>query len=48
MKVNAYRVLNHPTTDTVYSKTRAGYYVAAGYAVEHETERIPANQENES
>lgn len=40
MKVNCYRVIGHPTTDTVYSKTRAGYYVAAGYGIEQTTEKM--------
>ncbi len=45
MKVDVYRVLNHPTTDKVYSKTRARLYRSAGYGIEHTSEKI---QENES
>lgn len=48
MKVNAYRVLNHPNVEYVYSKTRARMYQAAGYAVEQDTDKIHPNQENES
>lgn len=44
MKVNSYRVIDHPNTHKVYSKTRAGYYVAAGYGIEHTTEEIQANE----
>ncbi|WLW38194.1 hypothetical protein [Halorubrum spindle-shaped virus-BLv25] len=41
MKVNAYRVLNHPSGEImVFSKTRASYYVAAGYGVEQTTEKM--------
>jgi len=47
MKANIYRVLNHPTGEkTLYSKTRAGWYVAAGYTVEQDTEKIGPNQKD--